>query len=58
MVVHEKTNYDDAANIQPGERLMEFMLAFKNSDKYQRVNVFITPKETAPFSVRNNAAIF
>ena len=47
MVVHEKTNYDDAANIKPGERLMEFMLAFKNSDKYQRVNVFITPKETA-----------
>ncbi|MDB5198757.1 MAG: hypothetical protein JWO92_720 [Chitinophagaceae bacterium] len=47
MLVHEKTAADDPANIKPGGRLMEFILAFKNSDKYGTAQVIITPPETS-----------
>ena len=46
MVVHEKTSADDPANIKPGERLIEFMLTFKNSQKYTPVRISVAPKET------------
>ena len=47
MLVHEKTSADDPANIKPGEKLMEFMIGFENSDKYGAANVIVTPKETS-----------
>lgn len=46
MVVHEKTSADDPANIKPGDRLIEFMLTFKNSEKFKPVRIKVTPRET------------
>jgi uncharacterized membrane protein SirB2 len=45
LLVHEKKESDDPANISQKERLIEFILKFKNSSEYSIKHVTITPKE-------------
>ena len=47
LLVHEKTSLDDPANIKSGEKLLEFILGFKNSDIYCNTKVVVGPKEAS-----------
>lgn len=56
LLVHEKKESDDPANISENERLIEFILKFKNSSKYSIKQVTITSnqiKDTLYFNHTN-----
>jgi len=44
LLVHEKTSINDPANIKADERLLEFILGFKNSDVYANTRILIRPQ--------------